>query len=73
MAALIFAKAFAQVASSSNGLASNLFGALVGGLLEYLDMWTGLRWLNTIALVLYGVSVYFLRHSQRGGAALKAA
>ncbi len=73
MAALIFAKAFAQVASSSAGLASNLFGALVGGLLEYLDMWTGLRWLNLIALALYGVSFYFLLRAQRTGAALKPA
>jgi hypothetical protein len=73
MAALIFAKAFAPVASSSSALASNLFGALVGGLLEYLDMWTGLRWLNMIALVLYGVSFYFLLRSQRTGAASKPA
>ncbi len=73
MAALIFAKAFAKVASSSAGLASNLFGALVGGLLEYLDMWTGLRWLNLIALALYLVSFYFLLRAQRSSAAPKPA
>jgi hypothetical protein len=60
MAALIFAKAFAVVESPSIALASNLFGALVGGLLEYLDMWTGLRFLNLIALLLYGLSFIFL-------------
>jgi hypothetical protein len=60
IAALIFAKAFAVVESPSIALASNLFGALVGGLLEYLDMWTGLRFLNLIALFLYGVSLIFL-------------
>lgn len=65
IAALIFAKAFAQVRSPSAGLASNLFGALVGGLLEYLDMWTGLRWLNLIALTLYVLSFWFLLRSQR--------
>jgi SAM-dependent methyltransferase len=59
-AALIFAKAFAVVESPSFALASNLFGALVGGLLEYLDMWTGLRFLNLIALFLYGLSFLFL-------------
>ena len=59
-AALIFARAFAVVESPSLALASNLFGALVGGLLEYLDMWTGLRWLNLIALALYGLSFVFL-------------
>jgi uncharacterized protein YybS (DUF2232 family) len=59
-AALIFAKAFAVVKSPSIALASNLFGALVGGLLEYLDMWTGLRFLNIIAIILYGLSFIFL-------------
>jgi SAM-dependent methyltransferase len=68
IAALIFAKAFAQVRSPSAGLASNLFGALVGGLLEYLDMWTGLRWLNLIALTLYLLSFWFLLRSQRAHA-----
>ena len=59
-AALIFAKAFAVVDNPSKALAANLFGSLVGGLLEYLDMWMGLRWLNIIALVLYALSVIFL-------------
>jgi hypothetical protein len=65
IAALIFAKAFAVVKSPSIGLASNLFGALVGGLLEYLDMWTGLRALNLVALVLYGLSFVFLYNKMR--------
>lgn len=68
IAALIFARAFAQVKLSSAALASNLFGALVGGLLEYLDMWTGLSWLNLIALTLYLLSYWFLLRSQRAGA-----
>jgi hypothetical protein len=59
-AALVFAKAFAEVQSPSSALASNLFGGLVGGLLEYLDMWTGLRWLNLVALFLYFISCVFL-------------
>ncbi|MCI0626306.1 MAG: hypothetical protein L0387_32460 [Acidobacteria bacterium] len=59
-AALIFAKVFAEVPSPSSALASNLFGGLVGGLLEYLDMWTGLRWLNLVALFLYIISSVFL-------------
>jgi hypothetical protein len=61
LAALIFAKAFDRVQSPSAALASNLFGSLVGGLLEYADMWTGLRWLNVIALCLYFISFIFLR------------
>ena len=59
-AALIFAKAFSAVEPPSNGLASNLLGGLVGGLLEYLDMWAGLRALNLIALTLYVLSAVCL-------------
>lgn len=64
VAALIFAKAFSAVSSPSIALASNLFGALVGGVLECVDMWTGLRWLNVIALALYVLSYLFLRRDQ---------
>jgi predicted membrane-bound spermidine synthase len=56
LAALIFARAFAAVTSPSTALAANLLGSLVGGILEYADMWTGLRWLNVVALSLYGLS-----------------
>jgi hypothetical protein len=59
-AALIFAKRFMTVTSPSLALASNLLGSLVGGVLEYLDMWTGLRWLNLVALLLYFISSLFL-------------
>jgi hypothetical protein len=70
-AALIFAKAFAVVKSPSIALASNLFGALIGGLLEYLDMWTGLRFLNIIAIILYGLSFIFLyKNSRRSNVAI---
>ena len=65
IAALIFAKAFSEVSSPSIALASNLFGSLVGGVLEYVDMWTGLRWLNIFALAFYVVSYLFLLRSQR--------
>jgi SAM-dependent methyltransferase len=64
VAALIFARAFSDVSSPSFALASNLFGSLVGGILEYADMWTGLRWLNLLALALYMVSYLFLRRGQ---------
>jgi hypothetical protein len=64
VAALIFAKAFNAVSSSSLALASNLFGSLVGGVLEYVDMWTGLRWLNLLALALYLFSYLFLRRAR---------
>jgi len=64
-AALIFARAFAVVRSPSASLASNLLGGLVGGLLEYLDMWVGLQWLNILALAVYAFSATFLVMGQR--------
>ena len=60
LAALIFAKAFEEAKIPILALGSNLVGTLVGGILEYLDMWIGLRWLNIIALLLYGLSYLFL-------------
>jgi SAM-dependent methyltransferase len=60
-ASLIFARSFAGVTSPGFALASNLLGGLLGGFLEYLDMWTGLRWLNIVALVLYLVSLVLLQ------------
>ncbi|MEM1157717.1 MAG: hypothetical protein AAF649_02175 [Verrucomicrobiota bacterium] len=64
-ASLIFAKAFKLTQVASVALASNLFGALVGGFIEYLDMLTGLRWLYIFALVLYAVSAVFLARQLR--------
>ena len=55
-AALIFARAFEMAAVPSKALAANVFGSLLGGVLEYLDMWTGLSALNLIALLLYALS-----------------
>ena len=73
-AALIFARAFAVVESPSHALACNLFGSLIGGMLEYADMWTGLRALNVMALALYAVSALALylqwRAGRRGSPAL---
>jgi len=60
LAALIFARVFEDAKIPSLALGSNLLGALVGGILEYLDMWIGLRWLNIIALALYVLSFIFL-------------
>jgi SAM-dependent methyltransferase len=64
-AALIFAQAFAKVEIPSIALASNLLGSLFGGMLEYLDMWTGLRFLNILALGLYIASYVFLIYGNR--------
>jgi SAM-dependent methyltransferase len=59
-AALIFARSLMLVSSPAMALASNLLGSLIGGVFEYVDMWTGLRWLNVLALLLYLISFLFL-------------
>jgi len=52
-AGIIFIRSFALEGFRSEALGSNLLGALTGGMLESLSMWTGLRSLLTIAFLLY--------------------
>ncbi len=52
-AGIVFIRSFAQERFSSEALGSNLLGALVGGLLESLSMWTGIRSLLVLAVLLY--------------------
>jgi hypothetical protein len=52
-ASIIFIRTFAEARFSGAALGSNLLGALVGGLLESLSMWIGLRSLLFLALGLY--------------------
>ncbi|MGD1028655.1 methyltransferase domain-containing protein [Candidatus Binatus soli] len=52
-AGIVFIRSFAQERFSSEALGSNLLGALVGGLLESLSMWTGIRSLLILAVLLY--------------------
>lgn len=59
-ASLIFARAFAGVEVPSKALSANIFGSLVGGVLGYLDTWTGLSALNLVALVIYALSAVAL-------------
>src|ERR1700751_2463224 len=49
------------VVLSGQALGSNLLGALVGGMLESVSLWTGIRSLIIIAGVLYLLSLLFLR------------
>jgi len=58
-AGIVFARTFADAGFSSESLGANLFGALVGGLVESLSLWTGLRSLVLIAVVFYGASWLF--------------
>ena len=52
-AGIIFVRSFAFEGFRSEALGSNLLGALTGGMLESLSMWTGIRSLLIIAGLLY--------------------
>jgi spermidine synthase len=60
-AGIIFIRSFARAGFASEALGSNLLGALAGGLLESLSLWTGLRSLLLIAAVLYLASALSLK------------
>lgn len=61
---LIFSGSFARETKASVGLAFNMFGAVIGGLLEYIATYTGIRSLLLVALVIYAISYYFCRRSK---------
>jgi SAM-dependent methyltransferase len=60
-AGIVFIRSFAAAGFQGSALGSNLFGALVGGLLESLSMWTGIRSLLVVASLLYLASWLTLR------------
>lgn len=67
-AGIIFIHSFARAKFSGEALGSNLLGALVGGLLESLSMWTGLKSLVVIAALFYlasGISLWSGRERPR--------
>lgn len=55
-ASLIFSSAFKGVANPNRALAFNLFGAVIGGLLEYAANYTGIKFLVLIATALYSLA-----------------
>ena len=62
-AGIVFIKSFAVDLFSGQALGSNLFGALVGGLLESLSYWTGIRFLLVLVALFYLASLLSLRTS----------
>jgi hypothetical protein len=64
IAGIIFPTLLSRATDPAAALGSNLLGAVVGGCLEYFSMWTGLRMLGFMALLLY-LAAYLL---QRYGA-----
>jgi spermidine synthase len=68
-AGIIFISSFARVGFRGSALGSNLFGSLLGGLLESSSLWFGLKSLTILAALLYLASAVFLRSP--AGTALK--
>ena len=62
-AGIIFVSSFARAGFRGSALGSNLFGALLGGLLESFSLWFGLRSLTILAAALYVASAIFLRRA----------
>ncbi|HEY2542399.1 MAG TPA: hypothetical protein VGH92_05040, partial [Gaiellaceae bacterium] len=67
VANLVFAKRFAAVGSSATAFATNLLGAIVGGLLEYLSLVTGYRFLLVVVAMLYALAftAYRVSYAER--------
>jgi SAM-dependent methyltransferase len=63
-AGIIFVSSFARVGFRGSALGSNLFGSLIGGLLESASLWFGLKSLTIIAAILYLGSAIFLNRVQ---------
>jgi hypothetical protein len=59
LANLVFAQRFREVGSSTTAFGANLLGALAGGVLEYLALVTGYRFLLVVVAVLYGLAFAF--------------
>jgi len=67
-AGIIFARSFAEVSFNSEALGSNLLGAVVGGVLESISFWTGLRALLLVSVLLYALSALTLKRRHQGSA-----
>jgi len=65
LANLIFAQRFSDVATSGDAFAANLLGAMVGGVLEYIALITGYRFLLIVIGVLYGLAFVTSRYLTR--------
>jgi hypothetical protein len=65
LANLIFAQRFAVAALSTAAFAANLLGAIVGGMLEYLSLLTGYRFLLVAVAALYALAFLAQRLSGR--------
>jgi hypothetical protein len=63
---LIFARMFKETEFANAGLGSNILGGLLGGGVEALSMFTGIRAMVLVAIVIYGASWIAYVLQQRG-------
>ena len=53
---IVFARSFSASTNPARALGSNILGGVLGGIVEYLGMITGLRYLLLLAALLYLLS-----------------
>jgi hypothetical protein len=56
LANLVFAQRFRDTGDSGTAFGANLLGAMLGGILEYLSLIIGYRWLLAVVALLYGLA-----------------
>lgn len=64
---LVFAQRFKDVASTTTAFGANLLGAILGGVLEYLSLITGFRFLLVLVAVLYALAFVIGRRQLNPG------
>ncbi len=56
LANMVFAQRFRSTGDSGTAFGANLLGAILGGILEYLSLIVGYRWLLAVVALLYGLA-----------------
>jgi len=56
LANMVFAQRFRDTGDSATAFGANLLGAMLGGVLEYLSLIIGYRWLLAVVALLYGLA-----------------
>jgi len=69
----VLIRSFAQSGFAGEALESNLFGALLGGVLESVSFWSGLQSLLLLAAAFYLASVVAMLWRQPAAAEMQAA
>ena len=67
VANLVFAQRFREAPSATTAFAANLLGAIVGGMIEYVSLITGYRFLLVVVGVLYALAFLVTPRQRRPG------